>query len=161
MVNVILFPSGVGVRGNLAYYHAISARRGRLPGDSVAAPAGLCKPQLLLMRYVNIIWRHCSLPAAAWPLLFIRLFAGRDAGARIAARLRARGERWRFCGVTGRTAAGNAKLGKRPNGLNPDGVLAEIERERAAFVAAQREEMPPKPYLPPLKAIMRMPSVLL
>ncbi len=66
-------------------------------------------------------------------------------------------KRWRF-GVTGhRPPETQNWREKEANGLNPD-VLAEIERERAAFVAAQ-QEMPPKPYLPPLKAIMRMPSV--
>lgn len=49
-----------GSPGNLAYYHAISARRGRLWGFSRRAPLALCKPQPLLMRYVNIIWRLCS-----------------------------------------------------------------------------------------------------
>ncbi|SUG79076.1 enterobactin synthetase component F [Salmonella enterica subsp. enterica] len=52
--------------------------------------------------------------------------------------VRARRNRGVF-GVTGHLAAGNAKTGgkKRRMGLNPD-VLAEIERERAAFVAAQQ-----------------------
>lgn len=55
----------------------------------------------------------------------------------IAARLRARGEQVAFLGLLD-TAARNAKLaGKRSNGLDPE-VLAEINREREAFPAAQQ-----------------------
>ncbi|HHR3904824.1 TPA: thioesterase domain-containing protein, partial [Salmonella enterica] len=56
----------------------------------------------------------------------------------IAARLRARGETVAFLGLldTWPPETQNWRE-KEANGLNPD-VLAEIERERAAFVAAQQ-----------------------
>ncbi len=95
--------------------------------------------------------------------LIIRLFAGRDAGAGIAARLRARGETVAFlAGAHWARPPENTKLAAGKRGEWPQsGRIGGGERERAAFVAAQREMPPEALFTPPLKAIMRMQSVLL
>ena len=70
------------------------------------------------------------------PDYLLGLFTWRYAGAGIAARLRARGEQVAFlaCWIPGRQKRKTGR--KEANGLDPE-VLAEINREREAFLAAQ------------------------
>jgi enterobactin synthetase component F len=76
--------------------------------------------------------------AAARPLLPVRVFAGRHLSQGIAARLRQRGEAVAFLGLLDTWPPETQNWAeKEANGLDPE-VLAEIDREREAFLAAQQ-----------------------
>ncbi len=81
---------------------------------------------------------HAAGAAAARPLLPVRVFAGRHLSPGIAARLRQRGEAVAFLGLLDTWPPETQNWAeKEANGLDPE-VLAEIDREREAFLAAQQ-----------------------
>ncbi len=134
--NVILFPSGVGVRPQFSVLSRYLSPSWSIMGIQSPRPAG---PMQTAATLDEVCEHHLATLLARQPhgpyyLLGYSLGGTLAQGSPPGC---ARGETVAFLGLLD-TAAGNAKLaGKEANGLNPD-VLAEIERERAAFVAAQQ-----------------------
>jgi enterobactin synthetase component F len=86
---------------------------------------------------LGIIWRHCVRSSRTGRIIcWVIPWAAR--WRRVAARLREQGETVAFLGLLD-TLPPETQTGRRKeaNGLDP-AVLAEIERERQAFIAAQQ-----------------------
>ncbi len=103
MADAVLFPSCVrfclAVQRALAYLDP----QWSIIGIQSPRPNGPSRPRQIWMKSAKRIWQR-YLSSTARPLLPAGLFAGRYAGAGIAARLRARGEQVAFLGLldTGR-----------------------------------------------------------
>ncbi len=139
--------------GSSACWRAISARAGRLPVFSRRARRAdgqRRQPR----RGLRASSAHAAGATAARPLLPVRVFVGRHLSQGIAARLRQRGEAVAFLGLLDTWPPETQNWAeKRPAGWIE--VLAEIDREREAFLAAQQGK-PLASCSAPSKATMPM-----
>lgn len=136
--DAVLLPSGLRLR--LAVQRAGALSQPALVNYrySVAAPAGADGQRRQPRRGLRASSANAVGAAAARPLLPVRVFVGRHLSPGIAARLRQRGEAVAFLGLLDTWPPETQNWAeKEANGLDPE-VLAEIDREREAFLAAQQ-----------------------